>query len=279
MLPVDVGVPGVAAEAEAESAVEIEIEALLTPAAWGAFAGLDLLAFWTKVFDVEDAERLGTATAVLATNGLATLRQFERVKEAYVGQHPDFGALTEARNEVRAARHLVQLKAADAAHLLEPIHGVDLKTYASMMALKTAGDQRPTSDGRVFASFGVDRPTFDLVAEGWLKRLNATANPLAVTALLAEYGRHFAAAIPRADGGEEPCTFARYVEVQAAYAIWLEQGTDPATRLRGVFGLSRLDWSNIQAFWQPKLLANPELQRQLGVLDPAYRSRYGVLAE
>jgi hypothetical protein len=120
------------------------------------------------------------------------------------------------------------------------------------------------------------------VADTLIRRAAETKRPAAATPPSGEATRASAPAANEATRpgapGAEPCSFERFVEIQCAQAAWAEQGQDVGARLKATFGLSLIEWSNANAYWSRRYLADVKLLKEYNQLEPKYKAKYGMTA-
>lgn len=160
------------------------------------FAGWDQLEpieFWNRVKQIEDAANHSDAALYpkLKEFGLRDRSQFEAIRAAYVERHGPQAQKPRPKDPAPAPSRVAS-PALPKAEQLAPIHGVDLKTYAAIMAKRSRQILTPEETAHLLQSFGIDQATFDQAHQGWQKRLTDQSDAPALAALVAEYARHVA---------------------------------------------------------------------------------------
>lgn len=148
--------------------------------------------------------------------------------------------------------------------LLEPIEGVDMKTYAAVFA--QAAGKSEAEWAALLASHGLDLAKWERVSTAWGQRMqNDTTHTL--TTMYAEafqsvgagqFGAHAQAQAaagfdPTAVGGQEPMSLERCCEIQGACQAWSNTGQDVNANLAQVFGLTAQDFATAHSWWLMKL--------------------------
>jgi hypothetical protein len=175
--------------------------------------------------------------------------------------------------------------------LLEPIEGVDIKTYAQLAATR-AGGMSQEDFLKQLAANGMDMEKYNRVEKGWNDRMSSDSTATVAT----EYGKAFSGAgagqygaagqaaagfATTGDGttgvvadGPEPIPFEKYCEIQGAQTAWSNTGQDVNAMLQSTFEMSALDFSNLSAYWMSKYAADPELMTKYDELTNKYQQQY-----
>jgi hypothetical protein len=141
---------------------------------------------------------------------------------------------------------------------LEPVEGVSCEQWAHInAAIANSGDL-----DQLIAQAGMDRPKWDRVAAEWQARMQADTS----FAIATVYGNafsnagqgQFAAQAGHAanvgvggDLSDEPVSFERYCEIEAAMGCASDRGED-VNQLLSQFGISAMEWGQIGMFWSKK---------------------------
>jgi len=154
--------------------------------------------------------------------------------------------------------------------LLEPIHGVDVETWATIAAtLSTMGDD-PDGYHRLLAEHDLDAEAYEAAQQGWIQRMQSADDPMAAAAIAQIYGKAFTTtrtgSATAASGGEAPCSLERYCEIMGAQGAWAEDGRDVNALLGEVFGITASDWSDYGAYWNAQMMADYTLAGKMGDL-------------
>jgi hypothetical protein len=259
--------------------------------------------YWERHFALEAAQEQGddAYAAKLAEFGLRNKNHWYRVRETFNVHYQKDPAFMQAAYNARGRQGKQMLQNAAAAtggKLLEPIDGVDVKTYAtiqSRMGGVAAGGVAAV--GKLLAEYGLDDARWRAIDAGWQKRMQEQDDPMASMALMSEYGAAFAAAgqgqfgaaaaasaggigmggaVGQAPSGGEPCTFDRYVEIMTAQGCWAEQGKDVNALLKQVFNMTAMDWGNLGAYWSQRIGADYTLALQMSEIEQKYKPKYSA---
>jgi hypothetical protein len=140
----------------------------------------------------------------------------------------------------------------------EPVHGIDLRRYATIAAeLAESGVDRAA----VLADYALDGTLWIAVERTWALRL-ATAALQHDLGVIEEYDADYAQAQDALGGPMPP--FERYVAV----TLELRTTTDPALVLADR-GLSLPDWARMQRYWAKRLAKEDELIERFAQLTGA----------
>lgn len=256
---------------------------------------------WYQLFRLEAAQGQGEQAfaQALAKAGIRNTHHLRQIRETFMrhfGHMPGFDqAMFNART--RESKEAMQAAASNNTKLLEPIEGVDIKTYATIQAtLARMGGEGPQAVGKLLAQHNLDDATWKRVDAAWQERMRQQDDMMAMMALMSEYGKHFAAAgqgqygaaaqagagamdihgaVGQApDASAEPCTLDRYAEIMAAQGVWSEQGKDVNAMLKQVFNMNALDWSNMSAYWSAKFQADYKLSLKMMEIQEQYKAKY-----
>ncbi len=259
--------------------------------------------FWDRRFALEAAQEQGDEAyeAKLAEFGLRNQNHWYRVRETFTVHYQKDEAFQQAGYNARGRQGKLMMQNAAAAtggKLLEPIDGVDVKTYATIQARMTqAASGGVATVGKLLAEYSLDDARWQAIDAGWQKRMQEQDDPMASMALMSEYGMAFAAAgqgqygaaaaaasggvgmhgaVGEAPSGGEPCTFERYVEIMTAQGCWCEQGKDVNALLKQVFNMTAMDWGNLGAYWSQRIGADYTLALKIDEIQQRYKAKYGA---
>lgn len=256
---------------------------------------------WYQLFRLEAAQAQGedAFSQALAKAGIRNGHHLRQIRETFMrhfGHMPGFDqAMFNART--RESKEAMQAAAASNTKLLEPIEGVDIKTYATIQAtLARISSEGPQAIGKLLAQYNLDDAKWKRVDAAWQERMRQQDDFMAMAALMSEYGKHFAAAgqgqygaaaqagasamdihgaVGQApDASAEPCTLDKYAEIMAAQGVWSQQGKDVNAMLKQVFNLTALDFSNISAYWSAKFQADYKLALKMTEIQDQYTAKY-----
>lgn len=267
---------------------------------WGGWNPNDHEEFWYRLKAIELAGNNGgddACDAKCREFGLRDWSHMVRVRETF-NRH--FGHLHEfiqaAMNaNSRAAREQFGAAAAANSHLLEPVEGIDMKTYAFTQARAASVGNDMGKWNAILAENGLDQAKWERVSAEWNRRMSGQAGDQNATmAVVMEYGKYFgmagqgqfgasAAANAGQAGiqnygqgatGPEPCTMERYAEIGGAQSAWAQQGRDVNQMLQQQFGMSALDWSNLSQYWSAKIAGDYRVALQISDLQQKYEAQY-----
>jgi hypothetical protein len=173
---------------------------------------------------------------------------------------------------------------------LEPVEGVTLQQWAEQQAKLASGG---TPDAAC-AALGIDKAKWDRVSAEWNARMSRDTTATIAT----EYGKHFSAAGQGQFGGAAaagaaamgvggsvgddesaaPIPFEKYVEIEQAQGLGVQQGKDAAAILKS-FGMTPLDWSSVGAWWSQFIARNAmknngALHKRYTELQAKYEAKY-----
>lgn len=171
--------------------------------------------------------------------------------------------------------------------LLAPVDGVDLDTYAKLAANSASG----MSEGdfhKMLGEHGLDVAKWQRVNAEWSDRMSKDTSHAITTAYgkafaMVGAGKHGAAGQAAGDvmystqaaGGEAPCTFEKYCEIQGAQTAWSNSGQDVNAMLKQVFDMTAVDWSTMSMWWMQKMQSDPQLMMKLEATTKKYEEQYG----
>ncbi len=269
-----------------------------TPDFWGGWDPNDLETFVARSSQMNAARNTGDQAqiaALLAEWGLADLNSWDAVENTYIKHYNDDPRYTQAQVNLAMNQQKAEMAAAVSPEQLAPCEGVDIQTYATVMARKMQLTD-PSQVHALLAEYGLDEARFNLADQQWQARMRQADDPMAMAAIATEYGKHFAAAgqgqygaagqaaapgmeMNAAAGaapaaGAEPCTLERYAEIQAAQTVWSQQGQDVNAMLQQVFGMTAMDWSNMGAYWSQKFMSDYTLMEKMMKIQEQYEAKY-----
>jgi hypothetical protein len=85
-------------------------------------------------------------------------------------------------------------------------------------------------------------------------------------------GQAGAAGAPALDPSTVP--FETFCEIMGAQSAWSAQGRDVNAMLKQVFNMTALDWSNISAYWSPKMMTDMNLGMRMSDLMMRAQNKY-----
>jgi len=178
--------------------------------------------------------------------------------------------------------------------LLDPVDGISLEVYATVQ-VKRSKLTSPDGFPKLLAEYGMDEAKWAKVDGVFMGRMSDPSDPMATAAFATEYGKFYSqassgkfaagakagAAAGGLDGShkdikaaKEPVSFERYVEIMTAQECWAVAGKDVNAMLKKVFDMDASDWSNLGAFWSPKMVADISMAMKLPEYQAKYRPRY-----
>jgi hypothetical protein len=184
----------------------------------------------------------------------------------------------------RASKDLLAEKA-KGSPLLAPIEGVTLEQYAALSAQAAAGISQQEFHQRL-AQAGMDQAKFDRVAKGWTDRMSRDTDFVVVNAYTAAFNSAGAGqygAMGQAGAGGAPAapkldpasvSFDTFCEIMGAQSAWSATGRDVNAMLKQVFNMTALDWSNVSAYWTPKMMTDMNLGMRMSDLMMRAQQKY-----
>lgn len=168
---------------------------------------------------------------------------------------------------------------------LSPVEGVSCEQWAQLNAALASGGGG--NFDQLLAGAGMDRPKWDRVNAEWLARMTtdtsmAIANVYGAAFAGGGYGQFSAQAGHAAQAGvggdlsNEPVSFERYCEIEAAMGCASDRGED-VNQLLGQFGISAMEWGQIGMFWSKKMMQDAMGYHRLYTEYHAkYKARYSA---
>lgn len=269
---------------------------------WGGWNPNDHEEFWYRLKAIELAGNQGgddACDAKCREFGLRDWSHMQRVRETFnrhFGHMHEFVQAAMNANS-RAAREQFAGAAAANSHLLEPVEGIDLKTYAFTQARAASIGNDMGKWGQILAESGLDQAKWERVSAEWNRRMSGQAGDQNATmAVVMEYGKYFgmagqgqfgAAAAANAGQagilnqgqgatGAAPMSLERYAEIGGAQAAWAQQGRDVNAMLQQQFGMNALDWSNASQYWSAKIGGDYRVGLQYADLMQKYQAQYSA---
>jgi hypothetical protein len=267
---------------------------------WGGWNPNDHEEYWYRLKAIEMAGNQGgddACDAKCREFGLRDWSHMTRVKDTF---HRHFGHLHEFIQAAMNAGSRAQREAMGAAvqqnsAILEPVEGVDIKTYAFTQARAASIGNDMGKWAAILAEAGMDQAKWERVSAEWTRRMSGQAGDMNATmALMTEYGKYFgqagqgqfgAAAAANAGQagnlnagqgatGAAPCTMERYAEIGGAQSAWAQQGRDVNQMLQQQFGMNAMDWSNLSQYWSAKIAGDYRVALQISDLQQKYEAQY-----
>lgn len=257
--------------------------------------------FWYQVFQIEEAGNQGEAAfaQALSKAGIQNEHHFRQIRETFTRHFSHILGFDQAMFNARSRQGKETMQAAAQANstLLEPIDGVDIKTYATIQAtIAKIAPQGAAAIGKLLAEHGLDDAKWKTVDSKWQDRMRQQDDVMASMALLSEYGKYFAAAgqgqygaaaqagayavdingpVGQApDASAAPCTLEKYAEIMAAQDAWHQQGRDVNAMLKQVFDMTALDFSNISTYWNAHIQSDYKKALELMDIKDQFMSKY-----
>ncbi len=267
---------------------------------WGGWDPHNHEEFWFRLKAIEKAGNDGgddACDAKCREYGIRDWGHMGRVRDTF-NQH--FGHTHEfvqaAMNAgTRQAREQFGAAAAANPQILEPVEGVDIKTYSFTQARAMGVGNDMGKWAAILAENGMDQAKWDRVNTEWQRRMSGQAGDMNATmALMTEYGKYFgmaqqgqfgasaaanagqAGTLNQGQGavGAEPCTLERYAEIGGAQSAWSQQGRDVNAMLQQQFGMNALDWSNLSQYWSAKIGGDYRIGLRYSELQTHYEQQY-----
>ncbi len=267
---------------------------------WGDWSTRDWVGYWSKQFEIEESQSKGEKAfqAALKKHGLRNRNHWKRVQATFLRHYGNDTEFTEAALVARGQQGRQMMQNAVTPGLLDPVEGVSLETYATVTARRANLPNTPGAFPKLLAQFKLDEAKWARAEKAWTDRMSGAGSddPMAAMAVNTEFAKYFAAAgqgqfgaagqaasksqginakVVKQSAGGEPCTFERYVEIQTAQSVWATQGKDVNGMLKKVFNLTAMDFSNLSAWWAPKMGTDIKLMMEVyPKLEAKYRERY-----
>ncbi len=292
--------PPAEAEAPMVEAPTDDYDRPVTGADWNGWDQIDPEEFFYRIKVLEHTGIHGgddAYEAKMREMGFRDHIHYQRVKDAYTaGKDPDLLAQSALNATGRHSKE--QMKAA--APSFPDVHGLDVRTYG-VVASRRARCKDDAARAALLAEYGLDDAKYGEVDATWQARMQETMtrDPMAGGDLMSKYGQGFAegstgqfakaaqaggvasdvnTAAGTAPDAPEPVPFAKFVEIEQAQRAWSQQGLDIGAKLQEVFGISILDWSDIGAYWSPKITSDLNYARQYNELQPRFAAQYGAIS-
>jgi hypothetical protein len=267
---------------------------------WGGWDPHNHEEFWFRLKAIEKAGNDNgddACDAKCREYGLRDWRHMSRVRDTFnrhFGHTHEFvQAAMNAGN--RQAREQFGAAAAANPAILEPVEGIDIKTYSFTQARAMGVGNDMGKWAAILAENGMDQAKWDRVNGEWQRRMSGQAGDMNATmALMTEYGKYFgmaqqgqfgaaaaanagqAGTLNQGQGavGAEPCTLERYAEIGGAQSAWAQQGRDVNAMLQQQFGMNALDWSNLSQYWSAKIGGDYRIGLRYSELQTHYEQQY-----
>lgn len=270
---------------------------------WGPVPPGNVEVFCDHWCDHQDAEGAGADSLdeVMAGLGYPDVGSWHRVYWTAVkhfGRSPGPGAPLSSYDtselmmqqmmpaRMRQQTRKAQANAASDNSLLAPVEGITVEAYADCAAAAAQG-MSPDDFSALLAQHGMDAVKWERVNAEWSDRMSKDATMTIVQIYGAAFqsagrgqfggaGQATAAvqATGGAAGGGEPVPFERLCEIQGAMSVWSTTGQDVNGMLKEVFGLTAMDWSNIQSWWMSKMQTDWELMQRYDEKAKEYEAQY-----
>lgn len=267
---------------------------------WGGWDPHNHEEFWFRLKAIEKAGNDGgddACDAKCREYGIRDWGHMGRVRDTFnrhFGHTHEFvQAAMNAGN--RQAREQFGAAAAANPQILEPVEGIDIKTYSFTQARAMGVGNDMGKWAAILAENGMDQAKWDRVNTEWQRRMSGQAGDMNATmALMTEYGKYFgmaqqgqfgasaaanagqAGTLNQGQGavGAEPCTLERYAEIGGAQSAWSQQGRDVNAMLQQQFGMNALDWSNLSQYWSAKIGGDYRIGLRYSELQTHYEQQY-----
>ncbi|MBL0218278.1 MAG: hypothetical protein IPQ07_30895 [Myxococcales bacterium] len=267
---------------------------------WGGWDPHNHEEFWFRLKAIEKAGNDGgddACDAKCREYGIRDWGHMGRVRDTFnrhFGHTHEFvQAAMNAGN--RQAREQFGAAAASNPQILEPVEGIDIKTYSFTQARAMGVGNDMGKWAAILAENGMDQAKWDRVNTEWQRRMSGQAGDMNATmALMTEYGKYFgmaqqgqfgasaaanagqAGTLNQGQGavGAEPCTLERYAEIGGAQSAWSQQGRDVNAMLQQQFGMNALDWSNLSQYWSAKIGGDYRIGLRYSELQTHYEQQY-----
>lgn len=267
---------------------------------WGGWDPNNHEEFWFRLKAIEKAGNDGgddACDAKCREYGIRDWGHMSRVRDTFNRHfghtHEFIQAAMNAGN--RQAREQFGAAAAANPQILEPVEGIDIKTYSFTQARAMGVGNDMGKWAAILAENGMDQAKWDRVNTEWQRRMSGQAGDMNATmALMTEYGKYFgmaqqgqfgasaaanagqAGSLNQGQGavGAEPCTLERYAEIGGAQSAWAQQGRDVNAMLQQQFGMSALDWSNLSQYWSAKIGGDYRIGLRYSELQTHYEQQY-----
>ena len=257
-------------------------------------AGIDLgdpVSYWQVYFAIEEAEAMGgNREEAITQQGFRSVDHWEQMSQYVQAKwselapdedgdlavriRDDFtnGALHARQGQVQAQ---IQQNEAANPELLEPVEGVTVDQWAEVAAgmTKLPADATPDDVNQYLLAFGMDRAKYDRVAGEWTTRMSQDSSMVITN----KYSAAFTSTVgvtAAAEGGGEPSSWEKYVEVMVAQEAWAQSGMDVNAQLQAVFGIDAATYGAWSGYWSPKMGTDVGLMNQYDNLRDTYLQKY-----
>ena len=175
-----------------------------------------------------------------------------------------------------------KISAAEAGGLLDPIDGVDMKTWAAANAKIANG----MGLEEVLAIVGVEKPVWDKLSADWNTRMSQDTT----YAIASVYGEAFVnsnigafannmetsasqASDVNPTGSNPKEDFDLYIKIMCHQSVGATQGKDAAGILKE-YGLNVADWASVGQHWSMQMATNTKLAIQMSKLMEQYTAEF-----
>lgn len=267
---------------------------------WGGWDPHNHEEFWFRLKAIEKAGNDGgddACDAKCREYGIRDWGHMGRVRDTFNRHFGHTHEFVQAAMNAGTRQAREQFGAAAAANpqILEPVEGVDIKTYSFTQARAMGVGNDMGKWAAILAENGMDQAKWDRVNTEWQRRMSGQAGDMNATmALMTEYGKYFgmaqqgqfgasaaanagqAGTLNQGQGavGAEPCTLERYAEIGGAQSAWSQQGRDVNAMLQQQFGMNALDWSNLSQYWSAKIGGDYRIGLRYSELQTHYEQQY-----
>ena len=240
----------------------------------------------------EDGDELDPEEVFLIQNGFQSGGHWEKFRNWSVaqwaqqtGESPtdcEFRMGAIAREKIMMEKAQAMTGQGGAGGGLDPVEGVDLNTWAGIMAgIASGGD-----GAALIAGAGLDQAKWDRVSAEWNNRMATDTSGAIATAYgnafagagQGQFGAQAAQAAQQGVGGdvgEEPVPFETFVEIQEAMGAAANRGEDPNSVLAS-FGVTAADFGNIGMYWSKRLSQEATKYHALYTeYSEKYKAKYG----
>ncbi|CAN5919132.1 hypothetical protein BH11MYX3_BH11MYX3_39950 [soil metagenome] len=264
---------------------------------WGGWNPNDHEEFWFRLKAIEKAGNDGgddACDAKCREYGISNWAHMGRVRDTFNRHFGHLHDFIQAAMNAGSRQAREQLGAANP-QILEPVEGIDLKTYSFTQARAMGVGNDLGKWAAILAENGMDQAKWDRVNTEWQRRMSGQGGDMNATmALMTEYGKYFGMAQQGQFGasaaanagqagnldhgqdavGDEPCTLERYAEIGGAQSAWSQQGRDVNAMLQQQFGMNALDWSNLSQFWSAKIAGDYRIGLQYSEMQTKFEEQY-----
>jgi hypothetical protein len=249
----------------------------------------DCLLNWCK----DDPAKFESALKMLgyrdATHRSIVHRTFMRRYEAYVLSAEGQAMISRAGMKAMQEQSKLNVAAAGASGLLDPVEGVSVATYGLVQAKQP--NMPPAEFQALLAQYQMDQAKWERVQKGWIDKMSkdttgAIATEYSKAFMSAGQGQYGAAGAATAQAmgqgsfgapaaAAEPVTFEKYAEISGAMSAWAKQGKDISAGLDKHFNkMTAQDFSNISMYWSNKMMQDLSSFDRLNTLVQQYEQKY-----